>query len=190
MGQLNSTYTCAPPYATPGPNSAWRSMERRQLSPTEPPMPGPPAPPARFPAAATRATAGRRRCVSGVCMMPRSTAPAPKVSPTNVTRAPIGRRRNKATALVGIYRADQWASCKAPRSPTRAGPPQQAPQHRRGARHPRVLQHGVRRGVQCQRGGERRQHHRRRRVGLLKNISLSYGVSQFSVSLIKLMVRR
>jgi hypothetical protein len=34
------------------------------------------------------------------------------------TQTPIGRRQNKATALVHTYRADQWASFKATHNPT------------------------------------------------------------------------
>jgi hypothetical protein len=34
------------------------------------------------------------------------------------TRTPIGRRRNEATSLVHVHRADQWESCKATQIPT------------------------------------------------------------------------
>jgi hypothetical protein len=54
-----------------------------------------------------------------------SAIPMARVDPQ--TRAPIGRRRNKATSLIRTYRADQWASCKATHNPTRQENQQVAP---------------------------------------------------------------
>ena len=75
---------------------------------------------------------------------PQSPPPPPRGS-TPQTRTPVGRRQNTATSLVHTYRADQWASCKAPRSPT-----------------PRRRRLRVRRRLPRRR--QRRQRRRRRRV--------------------------
>ncbi len=78
-----------------------------------------------------------------------------------------------------MHRVDQWASCKAAHNPTHAEPREEHSDDGVGSHDAEVFPQDVARLGRAAHP----------QLGLLKNTSLLYGVSQFNVSLIKLTVR-